>query len=239
MIERVSEATRESVALYQRDERHRFRHSGVGSRDSACELRPAMLDPGMTASNDCPPCWFGPSDRCSFSASHWKPRRVRYSSGYSSCPRTGRPALILPLVAHRTLVPPSDRHLRRVVRIFAIAAVFRFIVPIFVGGSFLVSEALLQPALDTEGGALIETEEEISGGAEGLLERLRETAERTRDVIRARANDLLERIARVLAAVFVKNILSPILFLFVAMKCGGYVVRRATNLKLGSPANMS
>ncbi len=37
---------------------------------------------------------------------------------------------------------------RGLVRIFVIAAVFRFIVPVFVAGSFLVSEALLQSELD-------------------------------------------------------------------------------------------
>ena len=152
-------------------------------------------------------------------------------------------SLILPLVSERfrTFIPLSDRYLRRFIRIFVIAAVFRFIVPIFVGSSFLVSEALLQPALDRERSELTETEEEVSRRTDGRspFEWVRDTAEMVRDVILERADDLLERIARVLAAVFVKNILFPILFLFVAMKCGGYVVKRATSLKLGSPANTS
>ena len=46
------------------------------------------------------------------------------------------------------------------------------------------------------------------------------------------ANNLVVLIANVLIALFVKNILFPILFLFVAMKFGRYIVKHAMNLKL-------
>ena len=47
------------------------------------------------------------------------------------------------------------------------------------------------------------------------------------------ANDFVVLIANVLIVLFVKNILFPVLFLVIAMKCGAYIVRCGVRLKLG------
>ena len=52
------------------------------------------------------------------------------------------------------------------------------------------------------------------------------------------ASNLVVLIANVLIAVFVKNILVPILFLFIALKCGAYIVKRAIGLKLDLHNNL-
>ena len=233
---------------------------------------------------------------------------------------------------------------RGLVRIFIVAAVLRFIVPVFVGASFLVSETLLQSELDsnrdeltlmsrevsinagasspalsglieqrsekrhelaalqgskvshekeladvnTEIGALNEKKElerflpkglggpsedpkvdllkEMRESLEGmlkdvaqriatttnelecidrtmegkscgsLLDRLTDASKTGIDNITKladKANNLIVLIANVLIALFVKNILVPVLFLFVALKCGAYIVKRAMSLKLG------
>ena len=237
-----------------------------------------------------------------------------------------------------------DGFCRGLVRIFIIASVLRFIVPVFVGASFLVSETLLQSELDRNqeeltimsrevsinAGAsspahsglieqrsekrsklatlqeskvslekeLADVDTEIGGlnekkglerflpkwlggplddpkvallkerleGLEGMLEDLAQQIatttnelecidrrmegkscgsllDRLTDVSKAgidniteladKANNLVLLIAHVLIALFVKNILIPVLFLFVALKFGAYMIKRAMSLKLG------
>ncbi len=47
------------------------------------------------------------------------------------------------------------------------------------------------------------------------------------------ASNLVVLIAHVLIALFVKNILVPILFLLIALKCGAYIIKRAIGFRLG------
>ena len=69
-----------------------------------------------------------------------------------------------------------------------------------------------------------------------LLDRLTDASKAGIDNITKladKANNLIVLIANVLIALFVKNILVPVLFLFVALKCGAYIVKRAMSIKLG------
>ena len=69
-----------------------------------------------------------------------------------------------------------------------------------------------------------------------LLDRLTDVSKAGIDNITKftdKANNLVLLIANVLIALFVKNILVPVLFLFVAWKFGGYMIKRAMSLKLG------
>lgn len=236
-----------------------------------------------------------------------------------------------------------DALCRGFVRFFVIASVFRFIVPVFVGSSFLASQALLQSELDRNRDQLTLMSEELSissdtspsilpvfvsqrdekrrhiaaleeskagyeeqlgdvnaeidalnenrglrglvpkmlGGAsddpqikllrqqhdhlqsemEAITQRIVTTRKELECIDRRmegkRCGSFLERltgagktgienitkiadaagnlvvlIANILIALFVKNILIPILFLLIAMKCGGYVVKRAVRFKL-------
>ena len=54
-----------------------------------------------------------------------------------------------------------DRSCRGVVRIFVVVTVLRFIVPVFIACSFLVSEMLLQPYLEKDAGELAELSNEV------------------------------------------------------------------------------
>ena len=220
------------------------------------------------------------------------------------------------------------------VRCFAIAGILRFLVPVFVAGSYLASQALLQEQLDKDQEAVSEMSgsfeiwngsdsvnvqaqaEELRGQIVGLREgkadlegqfalvnedfdklslicrlvrlgcppeadSLRQERDRLDDgidaidrtitdaerelecieadgmpcaslwaVLTARirearemlanltewASDLPVRLTYLMISLVVKCIVFPILFLLLASKCGGYVVKRAANLRLHVPA---
>lgn len=58
------------------------------------------------------------------------------------------------------------------VKLFVVAAVIRFIVPVFVIASYLAGQALLQPEIDRRSGELSAISEEISGDDQQILDQL-------------------------------------------------------------------
>lgn len=58
------------------------------------------------------------------------------------------------------------------VKVFVVAAVVRFIVPVFVITSYLAGQALLQPEIDRRSGQLSAISEEISGDDQQILDQL-------------------------------------------------------------------
>ena len=75
-------------------------------------------------------------------------------------------------------------------------------------------------------------EGELCGGFLGRLIDSGETVIEIPAKILDMADNLIVLITNVLIALFVKNILVPILFLLVALKCGVYIVKRTMSLKL-------
>ncbi len=69
-------------------------------------------------------------------------------------------------------VGPVDRFCRAAVKIFVVAAVVRFIVPVFVLVSHFAALALLQPEIDRQSGELSIVSEEISVDDQQILDQL-------------------------------------------------------------------
>ena len=128
-----------------------------------------------------------------------------------------------------------------VVRIFVVVAVLRFIVPVFIACSFLVSEMLVQSHLEQNKDELAVLDNEVRVNQDtappedsGLTDwasklkilKLKEMLGRLADSM----NDYLISIAKMLIVLLIKNILFPLLFLYIAMKCGISIIRRATPL---------
>ena len=67
---------------------------------------------------------------------------------------------------------PLDRFFGAAVKIFVIASIVRFIVPVFVVVSYLASQALLQPEIDRQSGELSAISEEVSIDGQQVLDEL-------------------------------------------------------------------
>ena len=63
-----------------------------------------------------------------------------------------------------------DRFCGAAVRFFVLAAIVRFIVPVFVIASYLAGQALLQPQIDRQSGELSAITEEVSGDDQQILD---------------------------------------------------------------------
>ena len=63
-----------------------------------------------------------------------------------------------------------DRYRGVLIQIFVLAALLRFIVPVFVAISLLVSQQFLQPRIEEERMGLAELQEEISGGEQEIVD---------------------------------------------------------------------
>ena len=69
-------------------------------------------------------------------------------------------------------IDPLNRSCGAAVKIFVVAAIVRFIVPIFVIVSYLAGQALLQPEIDRRSEELSAISEEVSGDDEQILDQL-------------------------------------------------------------------
>ena len=73
-------------------------------------------------------------------------------------------------VASAPSIDLLDRFCGTAVRVFALAAIVRFIVPIFVIVSYLAGQALLQPEIDRQSAELSVISEEVSGDDQQVLD---------------------------------------------------------------------
>lgn len=73
---------------------------------------------------------------------------------------------------HAPYIDLLNRFCGTAVKVFVVAAVVRFIVPVFVMTSYLAGQALLQPEIDRRSGELSAISEEISGDDQQILDQL-------------------------------------------------------------------